>query len=151
VRQADFTKLEVLSRMREATAVGDRGQEWLVEAYGCDPAALADLSKLRSLFADLIQGMSLRAVGEPVWHQFPNTGGVTGLCLLAESHLACHTFPEHQSICLNVFCCQPRAEWDFNGYLTREFGAASVNVRRMERAYTHERESRELSKLRRAH
>jgi len=42
--------------MREATAVGDCGQEWLVEAYGCDADALADLSKLKSLFADLMRG-----------------------------------------------------------------------------------------------
>src|SRR5262245_58744415 len=77
-------------------------------------------------------------------------GGVTGLLLLAESHLACHTFPEHQSICLNVFCCQPRPDWDFAGYFKREFGATLVNVRRIERPYTHERETRQLSELRRA-
>jgi S-adenosylmethionine decarboxylase len=136
--------------MRQATAVGGSGQEWIIEAYGCDGAALADLEKLRALFADFVRALALRPVGDPVWHQFPNTGGVTGLCLLAESHLACHTFPEHQSICLNVFCCQPRPEWDFTGYLQRELGATVVNVRRVERPYANERENRQLSKLRRA-
>ena len=126
------------------------GLEWVIEAHGCDCAGLADLSKLRALFADLVAAMALRPVAEPVWHQFPTTGGITGLCLLAESHLACHTFPEHQSICLNVFCCQPRPDWDFAGYFKREFGATAVNVRRIERPYTHERESRQLSELRRA-
>jgi S-adenosylmethionine decarboxylase len=136
--------------MRKTTGVGDSGTEWLIEGYGCDAAALADLGKLRALFSDLVEGMRLRTVGEAVWHQFPHPGGVTGLSLLAESHLACHTFPEHESICLNVFCCQPRPDWDFAGYLAREFGATSVSVRRMERPYTHERESRQLSELRRA-
>jgi S-adenosylmethionine decarboxylase len=137
--------------MRQATAVGAAGIEWIIEAHGCSPAALADLSKLRGLFADLIAALALRPVGEPLWHQFPHTGGVTGLCLLAESHLACHTFPEYESICLNVFCCQPRPDWDFASYLERAFGAVSVSVRRIERLYTHERESRQLSELRRAH
>jgi S-adenosylmethionine decarboxylase len=136
--------------MREATAVSSPGVEWVIEAHGCDGAGLAELPKLRALFADMVAAMALRPVGEPVWHQFPTTGGITGLCLLAESHLACHTFPEHQSICLNVFCCQPRPEWDFAGYLKREFGATLVNVRRIERPYIHERESRQLSELRRA-
>ena len=141
--------------MREATAVSmaphpKSGLEWVIEAHGCDGAGLAELPKLRALFADLVAAMSLRPVGETVWHQFPTTGGITGLCLLAESHLACHTFPEHQSICLNVFCCQPRPDWDFAGYFKREFGANRVNVRRIERPYTHERESRQLSELRRA-
>ena len=54
---------------------------------------------------------------------------------LAESHLACHTFPEYGSLCLNVFCCRPRPDWDFEGYLKNEFAAASVCVRRIERPY----------------
>ena len=126
------------------------GLEWVIEAHGCDGPALADLLRLRALFTDVVTAMALRPVGLPVWHQFPTTGGITGLCLLAESHLACHTFPEHQSICLNVFCCHPRPDWDFAGYFKREFGATAVNVRRIERPYIHERESRQLSELRRA-
>ena len=125
--------------MREATGVGLSGREWVIEAYGCGAAGLADRSKLCKLFADLIAAMVLRPVGEPVWHQFPETGGITGLLLLAESHLACHTFPEYRSICLNVFCCQPRPDWDFSAYLAREFGATEVNVRRIERPYCDER------------
>ena len=111
------------------------GREWVVEAHGCDPGALADVAKLQALFARLTDGLSLRIVQEPAWHQFPVTGGVTGLCLLAESHLACHTFPEYRSLCLNLFCCRPRDDWDFEGDLQREFGATAVRVRRIDRPY----------------
>ncbi len=111
------------------------GREWIVEAHGCDPTALTDLDKLRALFRCLIEGLSLRPVQEAIWHQFPHQGGVTGVCLLAESHLACHTFPEYRSLCLNVFCCRPRPEWDFAGHLRREFSASAVRVRRIDRPY----------------
>ena len=111
------------------------GREWVVEAHGCDAAALADLSKLQALFARLSDGLALNPIGETNWHQFPSTGGITGLCLLAESHLACHTFPEFRTLCLNVFCCRPRPEWDFEGYLKTEFAAKLVRVRRIERPY----------------
>ena len=118
------------------------GREWVVDAYDCDPAALRDLAKLRGLFARLIQELALRPVQEPAWHQFPNTGGITGLCLLAESHLACHTFPEYGTLCLNLFCCRVRPDWDFEGNLKREFAAQTVRVRRIERPYqNHEPES----------
>ena len=111
------------------------GCEWVIEAHGCDAESLRDPLKLSRLFDSLISGMSLHAVEEPSWHKFPGPGGLTGLCLLAESHLACHTFPEFHSMCLNIFCCRPRPDWDFASYLKDQFAAASVCVRKIERPY----------------
>jgi S-adenosylmethionine decarboxylase len=111
------------------------GCEWLIEAHGCDDNALRDVPKLQALFDRIVAELALHPVAAPTWHKFPGEGGVTGLCLLAESHLACHTFPEHQSLCLNVFCCRPRPQWDFAGYLRRQFGADNVQVRQVERPY----------------
>ena len=111
------------------------GIEWIVEAHGCAPAALTDLSGLQSLFERIIKDLKLRPVGETHWHQFPQTGGITGLCLLAESHLAVHTFPEFRSLCLNLFCCVPRVEWDYASVLREVVGADSVTVRHVVRPY----------------
>ena len=111
------------------------GCEWLIEAHGCDAAGLADLNSLRGLFAGLVAGLDLHPVSDATWHQFPGTGGITGLCLLAESHLACHTFPEYQSLCLNVFCCRERPDWAFAEQLHLLFGAQRVDVRKLERPY----------------
>ena len=111
------------------------GVEWVVEAFGCDAARLRDPAALGALVGEMIAALALRPVAEPLWHSFPGAGGVTGLVLLAESHLALHSFPEHESLCLNLFCCSPRAEWDFSGGLARAVGATRVEVRRLARAY----------------
>jgi S-adenosylmethionine decarboxylase len=111
------------------------GCEWVVEAHGCDAAALGDVSLLESLFTAIIRDMGLHPVRDPAWHKFPDPGGVTGMALLSESHLTCHTFPEFQSICLNLFCCRERPDWDFESALRSCLGATSVQVRRIERPY----------------
>jgi S-adenosylmethionine decarboxylase len=111
------------------------GCEWIVEAHSCLPSHLADAARLRALFDHLVLCMDLHPIEAATWHQFPVTGGITGLSLLSESHIACHTFPEYGSLCLNVFCCRSRADADFQGYLKEQFGAAAVQVRRIERPY----------------
>jgi S-adenosylmethionine decarboxylase len=111
------------------------GLEWIVEAHGCKPGVLSDLHALEALFDALIGELHLHPLGKTNWHQFPNTGGITGVSLLSESHLACHTFPEYGSLCLNLFCCRPRPGTDFEALLKKEFGASKVCVRRVERPY----------------
>ena len=111
------------------------GIEWIVEAQGCRAETLRNVAALQQLFTAIIADLDLHPIGETRWHAFPNPGGVTGLCLLSESHLTIHTFPEHQSLCLNLFCCRPRREWDFEAELHARFSAEHVNVRSVLRPY----------------
>jgi S-adenosylmethionine decarboxylase len=109
------------------------GQEWLVDVSGCPPERLKDTGVLAALFEELIVLLGLKVVGQPQWHVFPEPGGITGLTLLAESHLAVHTFPEHGFAALNVYCCRPRQRPDFEALLARHLGAASCSVRELAR------------------
>jgi len=111
------------------------GREWIVEAFGCDRRALTNQVRLEALFQSLIRALDLHPLDKSNWHQFPGTGGITGVTLLTESHVACHTFPEYGSLCLNVFCCRPRPGMDFEALLKQEFGATQVSVREVERPY----------------
>ena len=117
------------------------GIEWVIDATSCDVESLRDAVTLERLFAALIDAGRLTPVGAAVWHRFPHPGGLTGLQVLTESHLTCHTFPEHASICLNVFCCVARPDWDPAAIVRRIVGARDVQVRRIERSYGAQRAS----------
>jgi S-adenosylmethionine decarboxylase len=107
--------------------------EWLVDAHGCAPASLRSRDVLSALFDRIVRELSLRPVGEPLWRAFPGEGGVTGLLLLSESHLACHTFPETGFASFNLYCCRPRDDWPWADRLRETLAAERVVVRSMRR------------------
>ena len=109
------------------------GTEWLIEASGCDAAALADLDRLRAVFNRVIRDLELNVLGEIQWHQFDHPGGVSGLALLSESHLTCHTYPEFRAATFNLYCCRERASWTWETTLKEMLGATEVKVRKFER------------------
>ena len=109
------------------------GIEWLVDAHGCDPSFLRSKDALATVFARVVDELSLSPLGAPQWRVFPGEGGVTGLLLLTESHLACHTFPERGFAAFNLYCCRPRPEWPWAQRLSETLGARDVTVRAMAR------------------
>jgi S-adenosylmethionine decarboxylase len=104
------------------------GTEWLVDAEGCSSQLLRDLNTIKRVCDLVIADLDLRVVGRPMWHQFPMPGGVTGLVLLTESHLACHTYPESGVATFNLYCCRLRPEWPWEERLGEMLGASRVTV-----------------------
>lgn len=82
-----------------------QGTHLLCEWYGCDFSApsLNQASSLRMLCMNAATESGLNIVGD-VFHQF-QPQGVTGTVLLAESHLAIHTWPEEGFVTVDVYVC----------------------------------------------
>ena len=72
-------------------------------------AALTDPAALRAACLRAVAASGLQPVGE-LFHRFPAPGGVTGVVLLAESHLAVHTWPERAAVTLDVYVCNLNAD-----------------------------------------
>lgn len=113
--------------------IGDTGEEWLVDAYGCDVSALKSEQTLRSLLGHVLEEVDLHPLGEGFWHSFPGEGGVTGLVPLQESHLTVHTYPEHRIAAFNLYCCRSACFWPWESRLQTLLGAERVSVRRFVR------------------
>ncbi|MEB3185711.1 MAG: adenosylmethionine decarboxylase [Cyanobacteriota bacterium] len=87
-----------------AQAVSDTvGKHCILELYGCDSARLDDEAFIR----DTITVAAKRAGAtllNLITHRF-EPQGVTGLALLAESHISIHTWPESGYAAVDVFTC----------------------------------------------
>ena len=83
-----------------------QGLHLTADLQGCrtGTAALTDAAALRQLCLQAVIGSALTPVGE-LFHRFDAGGGVTGVVLLAESHLAVHTWPELGAVTLDVYVC----------------------------------------------
>ncbi len=109
------------------------GCEWIIDAGGCAEAYLRSRPCLEELCDRIVNDLGLHVVGLPLWRSFPEPGGVTGLYLLSESHLACHSWPEHGVVTFNLFCCRRRQEWPWDLRLRESLLARHVVVRVVER------------------
>ena len=112
------------------------GKEWIIDASGCRADDLRDVNRLRAVFARVIDELGLQVVGEQLWRQFPAPGGITGLALLSESHLTCHTYPEFSSATFNLYCCRARPDWPWSERLQEMLSARDVSIRVVERNVT---------------
>ena len=79
------------------------GKHLILELWGCDPKALDDVEGIEKMLVDSVKacGATLICVRT---HKF-SPQGATGVAVLAESHIAIHTYPEYGYAALDEFTC----------------------------------------------
>jgi S-adenosylmethionine decarboxylase len=121
------------TRAADAPAESQTGVEFVVDARGATRDALQSVSRLQTLFAEVLADLDLHPLAPPVWHVFPGHGGVTGMVLLSESHLTIHTYPEIGLAAINLYCCRADVHWDWEPRLRTLLGAREIVVRELRR------------------
>ncbi len=103
------------------------GHQLVAELYGCDTVLIDDLDAITRLMLEAADACGATVVGHKL-HRF-SPQGVSGVVIIAESHLAIHTWPEHGYVAVDIFTCgetvQPRLAVD---HLREAFRAASLKV-----------------------
>jgi S-adenosylmethionine decarboxylase len=79
------------------------GRHILVELHDCDKAALNNLDLVREVMLKAAIDCGAVILGES-FHQF-NPQGVSGVVVIAESHISIHTWPEYGYAAADVFTC----------------------------------------------
>ncbi len=79
------------------------GKHLLLELKDCDREVLNDLGFLKSILPAAARAAGATILGES-FHQF-KPHGVSGVVILAESHLFIHTWPECGYAAVDIFTC----------------------------------------------
>ena len=118
------------------------GLHLTADLHGCPPAhaAMIDIEALRTHCLAAVAGAGLQAVGE-LFHRFPPLAGapagaaqgITGVVLLAESHLAVHTWPELGAVTLDVYVCNFGADNTVAAHALLDRLLAGFDAQRVER------------------
>ncbi|WP_437619022.1 adenosylmethionine decarboxylase [Sorangium sp. So ce1151] len=82
------------------------GAQIFADLYECDPAVLADEDVIRDAMLEAARRCGATIVAQ-CFHRF-SPHGVSGVVVIAESHLAIHTWPEHGYAAVDLFTCGDR-------------------------------------------
>jgi S-adenosylmethionine decarboxylase len=130
VRRHGYLIAASCERPRSAQRFSATGKEWIVDASGCDAAKLRSRETLGKLFDEIVRTSGLTPIAPCAWHAFAGEAGVTGLQMLSESHLACHTYPETRYAAFSLYSCRAdHAPIAWEETLARTLDAAHVVAR----------------------
>ncbi len=84
------------------------GKHLLLELNDCDPTLLNNINIIKSIMLAAANEAGATVLGES-FHQF-SPQGISGVILIAESHLSIHTWPEHGYAGADIFTCGTRVQ-----------------------------------------
>jgi S-adenosylmethionine decarboxylase len=108
------------------------GKHLLLELKDCDKEVLNDLGFLREALLEAANESGATVLGES-FHQF-NPHGVSGVVIIAESHLFIHTWPEYDYAAADIFTCGDSVQVEKAAQiLTRKLGAKNRSMVEIQR------------------
>ena len=86
------------------------GKHLLLEIITKDGKDLASVAKMKKFFEEIISRVGFTVVVKPEFYKFKprikvDLSGVTGMCVVSESHISIHTWPETNYFAFDIFSC----------------------------------------------
>ena len=79
------------------------GRHMLLELYDCNSEVLNSLQAVKNALVEAAQRAQATIV-DVVFHEF-SPFGISGVVVIAESHLSIHTWPEYRYAAIDIFSC----------------------------------------------
>ena len=108
------------------------GKHIILEMWGCCKDTIDNVEVVKDILVKAAESVKATMV-DVVCHRF-SPYGVTGVAILAESHIAVHTWPEHGYAAADIFICgsaiNPR---NAASYMTEAFYAKETSFLELKR------------------
>jgi len=116
------------------------GRHLVSELTDCDAKILNDLSALKRILPEAARQSGALVVNS-VFHRY-NPQGLSGVVVIAESHLSIHTWPEYGYAAVDCFTCGTSVDpYKAMEYLKAELSCQSIKVHEMKRGIPSESDS----------
>ncbi len=108
------------------------GTHIVCELSGCNSRALTDVEGVRSMMVAAAKRANAEVM-EVAFHRF-HPQGVSGVVVIAESHLSIHTWPETGYAAMDFYTCGDHTNpWAACEYAAKMLGATSMLTTEMKR------------------
>jgi len=102
------------------------GKHFLAEFYDCNRDVLNDETKISGIMTEAVR-VSGSTIIRPFFHKF-SPHGISGIIVIAESHLAVHTWPEYGFAALDIFSCHDLNYSETLKYISNNIGAGRYSI-----------------------
>jgi len=79
------------------------GRHIILEMWGCSRNTINSTEAVKEALVNVTRAINATLVDVMCHHFSPY--GVTGIAILAESHISVHTWPEHEYAAVDIFIC----------------------------------------------
>lgn len=120
---------------KEADVVDTKGEHLLMDAFECDEVILNDPSLLRRILVEAALDAEMEVL-HCYFHQF-TPQGITGILVLATSHLSIHTWPEENYASLDFYTCGDKEIIEIGYALLKQLASKKAVVYSISRGIQH--------------
>jgi len=85
------------------------GRHMLLELYQCPQHILDSIPAIEKILLDVVDQIKATFVSKSFHHFSPH--GVSGVVVIAESHITIHSWPEHGYAAIDVFTCDEKINY----------------------------------------
>lgn len=113
------------------------GPHLMLDLNDCNPEILDDLGACFKLLNELPERIGMTKITQPYVFRYsgliPEDEGITGVTVIAESHISLHTYPRKSFVFVDLFSCKPFDVERARDYIVQFFESKSPLVHVQER------------------